>query len=60
MMINGFSVFDFCKWSVNQCQVLLCRECCEHFLFFFRPGEKLEKGIQSVYVLSEEDGLVIR
>ena len=55
MMINGFSVFDFCKWSVNQ-----CRDCCEHFLFFFRPGEKLEKGIQSVYVLSEEDGLVIR
>jgi len=27
--------------------------------FFLMPGEKLEKGIQNVYVLSEEDGLVI-
>lgn len=28
--------------------------------FFLQPGEKLEKGIQNIYILSEEDGLVIR
>ncbi|XP_051988084.1 major vault protein-like [Xyrauchen texanus] len=28
--------------------------------FFLRPGEHLEKGIQDVYVLSEEEGLVLR
>ncbi|XP_076853066.1 major vault protein [Brachyhypopomus gauderio] len=28
--------------------------------FFLRPGEHLEQGIQDVYVLSEEEGLVLR
>ncbi|XP_043955654.1 major vault protein [Gambusia affinis] len=28
--------------------------------FFLQPGEELENGIQSVYVLSEEEGLVLR
>uniref|UniRef100_A0A8C1P9H3 Major vault protein n=1 Tax=Cyprinus carpio TaxID=7962 RepID=A0A8C1P9H3_CYPCA len=28
--------------------------------FFLRPGERLENGIQDVYVLSEEEGLVLR
>lgn len=28
--------------------------------FFLRPGELLESGIQDVYVLSEEEGLVLR
>ncbi|TSK77109.1 Major vault protein [Bagarius yarrelli] len=28
--------------------------------FFLRPGERLENGIQDVFVLSEEEGLVLR
>ncbi|XP_019721895.1 major vault protein isoform X2 [Hippocampus comes] len=28
--------------------------------FFLQPGERLEKGIQDVFVLSEEEGLVLR
>jgi len=28
--------------------------------FFLRPGEKLEKGIQNVYVLTEEEALLLR
>ncbi|KAJ3601680.1 hypothetical protein NHX12_032647 [Muraenolepis orangiensis] len=28
--------------------------------FFLRPGESLEDGIQDVYILSEEEGLVLR
>uniref|UniRef100_A0AAQ5ZIU5 Major vault protein n=1 Tax=Amphiprion ocellaris TaxID=80972 RepID=A0AAQ5ZIU5_AMPOC len=28
--------------------------------FFLQPGERLEHGIQDVYVLSEEEGLVLR
>lgn len=28
--------------------------------FFLQPGEYLEQGIQDVYVLSEEEGLVLR
>jgi len=28
--------------------------------FFLLPGEKLEKGIQNVYILGEEEGLVLR
>lgn len=28
--------------------------------FFLQPGEHLENGIQDVYVLSEEEGLVLR
>eukprot|EP00794_Sanderia_malayensis_P013890 gene13890-15338_t len=28
--------------------------------FFLRPGEHLEKGIQSVYVLGEDEGLILR
>ncbi|XP_015249721.1 PREDICTED: major vault protein isoform X1 [Cyprinodon variegatus] len=28
--------------------------------FFLQPGEQLENGIQDVYVLSEEEGLVLR
>lgn len=28
--------------------------------FFLQPGEHLENGIQNVYVLSEEEGLVLR
>jgi len=28
--------------------------------FFLRPGEKLEAGIQAVYVLSEEESLLLR
>eukprot|EP00112_Aurelia_sp_Birch-Aquarium-sp1_P020298 Seg52.2 transcript_id=Seg52.2/GoldUCD/mRNA.D3Y31 product="Major vault protein" protein_id=Seg52.2/GoldUCD/D3Y31 len=28
--------------------------------FFLRPGETLEKGIQSVYILGEDEGLILR
>lgn len=28
--------------------------------FFLRPGEKLEKGIQDVYVLGEDEGLILK
>jgi hypothetical protein len=28
--------------------------------FFLQPGEHLEEGIQDVYILSEEEGLVLR
>ena len=28
--------------------------------FFLQPGEKLEKGIQEVYVLSEDEGLILK
>lgn len=28
--------------------------------FFLQPGEKLERGIQNVYVLSEHQGLLLR
>jgi major vault protein len=28
--------------------------------FFLQPGEKLERGIQDVYVLSEDEGLILR
>lgn len=28
--------------------------------FFLMPGEKLEKGIQNVYVLGEDEGLILR
>ncbi|KAG7492232.1 hypothetical protein MATL_G00011610 [Megalops atlanticus] len=28
--------------------------------FFLQPGERLENGIQDVYILSEEEGLVLR
>ena len=28
--------------------------------FFLRPGERLEKGIQNVYVLGEDEGLVLK
>lgn len=28
--------------------------------FFLQPGESLEEGIQDVYILSEEEGLVLR
>lgn len=28
--------------------------------FFLQPGEKLEKGIQDVYVLGEDEGLILR
>ncbi|XP_061829879.2 major vault protein isoform X1 [Nerophis lumbriciformis] len=28
--------------------------------FFLQPGERLERGIQDVYVLSEEEGLLLR
>ena len=28
--------------------------------FFLRPGEKLEKGIQNVYVLGEDEGLILK
>jgi len=28
--------------------------------FFLRPGEKLEKGIQNIYVLGEEEALLLR
>jgi len=28
--------------------------------FFLMPGEKLEKGIQNVYILGEEEGLVLK
>ncbi|XP_035826504.1 major vault protein-like [Aplysia californica] len=28
--------------------------------FFLMPGEKLEKGIQNVYILGEDEGLVLR
>lgn len=35
----------------------LCQGECS---FFLQPGERLEDGIQDVYVLSEEEGLVLR
>lgn len=28
--------------------------------FFLRPGEKLEKGTQNVYVLGEDEGLILK
>lgn len=28
--------------------------------FFLKPGEKLEKGIQNVYILGEDEGLILR
>lgn len=28
--------------------------------FFLMPGEKLEKGIQNVYILGEDEGLILR
>ena len=28
--------------------------------FFLQPGEQLEKGIQDVYILGEEEGIVLR
>lgn len=28
--------------------------------FFLQPGEKLAKGIQAVYVLEEDEGLILR
>jgi major vault protein len=28
--------------------------------FFLMPGEKLEKGIQNIYVLGEDEGLILR
>ena len=28
--------------------------------FFLLPGEKLEKGIQNVYVLGEDEGLILK
>jgi len=28
--------------------------------FFLQPGEKLAKGIQDVYVLEEDEGLILR
>ena len=28
--------------------------------FFLRPGESLEHGIQNVYVLGEDEGLILR
>lgn len=28
--------------------------------FFLRPGESLERGIQDIYVLSEEEGLILK
>lgn len=28
--------------------------------FFLRPGESLAEGIQDVYILSEDEGLVLR
>ncbi len=28
--------------------------------FFLQPGEKLESGIQDVYVLGEDEGLILR
>lgn len=37
--------------------VFLCQGECS---FFLQPGEQLERGIQDVFVLSEEEGLVLR
>ena len=28
--------------------------------FFLMPGERLERGIQSVYVLGENEGIILR
>lgn len=28
--------------------------------FFLQPGERLEKGIQNVYVLGEDEGLILK
>ena len=28
--------------------------------FFLMPGERLEKGIQNIYVLGEDEGLILR
>lgn len=28
--------------------------------FFLMPGEKLEKGIQNVFILGEDEGLIIK
>jgi major vault protein len=28
--------------------------------FFLMPGEKLEKGIQNIYILGEDEGLILK
>ena len=28
--------------------------------FFLMPGERLEKGIQNVYILGEDEGLILK
>lgn len=28
--------------------------------FFLMPGERLERGIQNVYILGEDEGLILR
>ena len=28
--------------------------------FFLQPGERLEKGIQNVYILGEDEGLILK
>jgi major vault protein len=28
--------------------------------FFLQPGEKLEKGIQDVYILGDDEGIIIK
>lgn len=28
--------------------------------FFLQPGEKLEKGIQNIYILGEDEGVILK
>jgi major vault protein len=28
--------------------------------FFLQPGEKLEKGIQDIYILGEDEGVILK
>ncbi|KAG8140579.1 hypothetical protein E2320_003267 [Naja naja] len=37
-----------------------CQYCVGEKSFFLQPGEWLEDGIQDIYILSEEDGLLLR
>jgi len=40
----------------------MCLLCCVQGerTFFLMPGERLERGIQNVYILGEDEGLILR
>ncbi len=54
--VQKYFSYIYC-FSVN---LITCPLCQGERSFFLQPGEHLEHGIQDVYVLSEEEGLVLR